>query len=121
MRPVQAAALWQLVVDQETGERSPAAPSMDPRMVPPLRILHKTIRRWARTSRWLQHRDRTDAEFVNTLTPVWPSGRRRSSSRSFSSSRPFAPHLAEELWQRFFGHEKISPMRLADVWRGSLR
>ena len=95
--------IWRLVVDENTGHLSPALANDAPD-AEALRVLHKTI---ARVSEELEHLKLNTAiaalfDFVNWMTP------RESRPTAVIAPfvlllAPFAPHLAEELWQRL-GH-----------------
>jgi len=97
--------IWRLVVDQETGERSPALVD-GPADGAALRILHKTIKKVGEDIAAFKFNTAIGQifEFVNTLTPM--AQRPRAVVEPFVLVvAPFAPHLAEELWQRL-GHEE---------------
>ncbi|MFQ5461439.1 MAG: leucine--tRNA ligase [Phycisphaerae bacterium] len=96
--------IWRLVVDEQTDELSPALTDA-PADQAALRILHKTIQRVTEDIEQIKLNTAIAAifEFVNTLTPM--RERPRAVIEPFVLLlAPFAPHLAEELWQRL-GHE----------------
>jgi len=95
--------IWRLVVDEESGELSTSlvndAPGEDA-----LRALHKTIKRVTEDLEQLKLNTAIAEifDFVNFMTPQ--EKRPRAVIEPFILLvAPFAPHLAEELWQRL-GH-----------------
>ncbi|MCH7526014.1 MAG: leucine--tRNA ligase [Planctomycetes bacterium] len=97
--------IWRLVVDEETGGLSPALVDREPDDEEK-RLLHKTIKGISEGIEQLKFNTAIARmfEFVNYLTPR--SERPRSVIESFVLLiAPFAPHLAEELWQRL-GHDE---------------
>ncbi len=95
--------VWRLVVDEQTGEVSPALTEDEP-ADDVLRMLHKTVKRVTEDLEQLKLNTAIAAlfDFVNVMTPL--SGRARSVIEPFVLVlSPFAPHLAEELWHRL-GH-----------------
>jgi leucyl-tRNA synthetase len=97
--------IWRLIVDEQTGELSPAL-THDPPDDESLRVLHKTIRRVTEDIEQLKFNTAIAAlfDFVNAMTPK--TTRSRAVVEPFVLIlSPFAPHLAEELWQRL-GHER---------------
>jgi leucyl-tRNA synthetase len=95
--------IWRLVIDQETGGLSPALveKAADEASV---RILHKTIKKVGDDIAAFKFNTAIGQifEFVNALTPM--AERPRAVIEPFILVvAPFAPHLAEELWQRL-GH-----------------
>jgi len=96
--------IWRLVVDESSGDLS-AALVNEPGSVDVNRALHKAIQRI--TDDVEQFKFNTAIaqlfEFVNFLTPQ--QVRPRHAIETFVRMlAPFAPHIAEELWQRL-GHE----------------
>ncbi|NOS99639.1 MAG: leucine--tRNA ligase [Phycisphaerales bacterium] len=94
---------WRLVVDEETGELSPKLDSGEPDAAA-VRRLHKTIKSIGEDVEALKFNTAIAAmfEFVNEMTPR--ERRPRAVIESFVLLlAPFAPHIAEELWQRL-GH-----------------
>ncbi|MBI4716332.1 MAG: leucine--tRNA ligase [Planctomycetes bacterium] len=95
--------VWRLVVDETTGGMAPALTD-DPPSVEALRALHKTIKRVTLDIEQLKFNTAIAAifDFVNAMTPL--AARPRAVIEPFVLVfSPFAPHLAEELWQRL-GH-----------------
>ena len=95
--------IWRLVVDETTGGLSPALVEVEPDAAT-LRVLHKTIKKVGEDIAQFKFNTAIAAmfDFVNTLTPA--ARRPRSVIEPFVLViAPFAPHLAEELWQRL-GH-----------------
>ncbi|MCO6436626.1 MAG: leucine--tRNA ligase [Phycisphaerae bacterium] len=97
--------IWRLVVDESTGNLSPTltdeAPGTDI-----LRVLHQTIQRVTEDIEALKFNTAIAAlfDFVNMMTPL--DKRPRAAIEPFVLLvSPFAPHLAEELWNRL-GHDK---------------
>ncbi len=96
--------IWRLVVNEMTGELSPAL-SDDAPEKNALRMLHKTIQRVGEDLEQLKLNTAIAAlfDFVNYMTPL--KSRSRSVIEPFVLLlAPFAPHLAEELWRRL-GHD----------------
>ncbi|UCG17070.1 MAG: leucine--tRNA ligase [Phycisphaerales bacterium] len=97
--------IWRLVVDEETGRLSPALVD-DPPDEATLRLLHKTIKRVGDDIEQLKFNTAIARffDFVNQLTPR--DRRPRAVVEPFILLlAPFAPHVAEELWQRL-GHKE---------------
>ncbi|MCK4659949.1 MAG: leucine--tRNA ligase [Phycisphaerae bacterium] len=95
--------IWRLVVDVESGGLSPAIVDAEPGD-DALRILHKTIKKVGEDIEAFKFNTAIAAifDFVNTLTPM--KQRPRSVIEPFVVViSPFAPHVAEELWERL-GH-----------------
>ena len=96
------ARAWRLVVDDETG--GPAAKLHDGEEAPELlRALHKTVQKVGDDTEGLRFNTAiaTLMTFVNDATgqPL-----ARSTAKTFARIlSPYAPHLAEELWQRLGG------------------
>jgi len=95
--------IWRLVVDQDTGQLSPALVNT-PADEASLRILHKTIKKVGDDIAAFKFNTAIGQlfEFVNALTPM-PERPRAVVEPFILLVAPFAPHLAEELWQRL-GH-----------------
>jgi len=96
--------IWRLVVDESTGELSPALTEDEPDEVV-LRALHKTIKRVSEDLEQLKLNTAIAAlfDFVNTMTPL--ATRSRAVIEPFVLVlSPFTPHLGEELWSRL-GHD----------------
>jgi len=95
--------IWRLVVDPETGGLSPALVN-EPADGAAKRILHKTIRQVGADIEAFKFNTAIGRifEFVNALTPM-PKRPREVVEPFILVIAPFAPHLAEELWQRL-GH-----------------
>ena len=94
--------LWRLVVDEESGE---VVVSEDPADVPTRQAVHRTIDGVRRDMDQMQFNTVIAKliELVNHLTKTGVSPREAVEPLVLMAS-PFAPHLAEELWQRL-GHE----------------
>jgi leucyl-tRNA synthetase len=95
--------IWRLVVDEQTGELSPALTEDTPGD-DVLRTLHKTIKRVTEDLEQLKLNTAIAAlfDFVNFMTPL--AKRSKSVIEPFVLLlSPFAPHLGEELWHRL-GH-----------------
>ncbi|MHC4091551.1 MAG: leucine--tRNA ligase, partial [Planctomycetota bacterium] len=95
--------IWRLVVDEHTGRISPAlvdeAPTEDLQ-----RMLHKTVKKVGQDIEAFKFNTAIGQmfDFVNYVTPL--ERRPRSAIETFVLLiAPFAPHLAEELWERL-GH-----------------
>jgi len=101
---------WRLVVDPDTGDRSAAVRDVEPDEVL-LRLLHRTIRKVEEDIERLRFNTAIAQMivFVNEMTgrTVRP---KRVLEEFVKVLSPFAPHIAEELWQRLRG----------DAWRGSI-
>ena len=95
--------IWRLVVDEKTGDLSPALTD-DPPTEEELRALHKSIKRVTEELEQLKLNTAIAGifDFVNALTPMEKRSRAALAPFVLILS-PFAPHLAEELWQRL-GH-----------------
>ncbi len=96
---------WRLVVDENTGELSPAlvdAPPSDDLQ----RLLHKTIKKVGADVESFKFNTAIGQmfDFVNFVTPL-PERPRAAIETFVLLVAPFAPHLAEELWQRL-GHQQ---------------
>jgi leucyl-tRNA synthetase len=95
--------IWRLVIDEETGGLSPALVDEPPDDAA-LRTLHKTIQGVGQDIEQLKFNTAIAKvfDFVNAMTP---RGKRpRAVIEPFVLLlSPFAPHVAEELWQRL-GH-----------------
>jgi len=92
--------IWRLVVDEQSDELSPALTDGSADQAT-LRILHKTIQRVTDDIEQIKLNTAIAAlfEFVNAMTPM--AQRPRAIIEPFVLLlAPFAPHLAEELWQR---------------------
>ncbi|RJP41147.1 MAG: leucine--tRNA ligase [Phycisphaerales bacterium] len=97
--------IWRLVVDVDTGELSPALTDDAPDEAA-LRLLHKAIRKVGADIEALKFNTAIAAffDFVNGVTRM--ERRPRGIIEPFVLLvTPFAPHLAEELWQRL-GHSE---------------
>lgn len=95
--------VWRLVIDEETNELSPLLTNEPPDEAT-LRTLHKTIQRVTVDLEQLKLNTAIAGlfDFVNHMTPL--KKRSRAAVEPFVLLlAPFAPHLAEELWQRL-GH-----------------
>jgi leucyl-tRNA synthetase len=111
--------IWRLVVDQNTGEISPALCD-DPPDKATLRILHKTIKKVSEDIEQFKFNTAIGQifEFVNALTPM--SKRPREVLDPFVLIvSPFAPHLAEELWSRL-GHAESLAYQPWPTWDEAL-
>ncbi|MFQ5494474.1 MAG: leucine--tRNA ligase [Phycisphaerae bacterium] len=97
--------IWRLVVDEESGELSPALTDDEESSPDVLRALHKLIKRVTEDIEQLKFNTAIAAlfDFVNLLTPRKRRPRRVVEPFVLVAS-PFVPHLAEELWHRL-GHE----------------
>ena len=100
--------IWRLVVDEESGSLSPALADAVPDKQT-ARILHKTIKKVGEDIEAFKFNTAIAAifQFVNALTPM---GRRpRSVIEPFVLLvSPFAPHIAEELWERLGHRESLA-------------
>ena len=97
--------VWRLVVDEATGELSPALTKAAPDETLS-RILHKTVKKVGEDVEAFKFNTAIGQmfEFVNHVTPL--KQRPRSAIETFLLLlAPFAPHLAEELWRRL-GHDE---------------
>jgi leucyl-tRNA synthetase len=97
--------IWRLVVDERSGELSPALSDSEPTEAQ-VRLLHRTIKRITEDIEQIKLNTAIAAmfEFVNAVSPM--KERPRALIDPFVLLiAPFAPHLAEELWQRL-GHEQ---------------
>lgn len=97
--------IWRLVVDEYTGEHASQLVDDEPDE-DTLRLLHKTIKRVTEDIEQIKLNTAIAAifEFVNTMTGC--ERRPRKVIEDFVLLlAPFAPHLAEELWERL-GHEE---------------
>ncbi len=97
--------IWRLVVDESTGALS-AALVKEPPDVQANRLLHKTIKGITEDIEQLKFNTAIAQmfEFVNAMTPR--DRRPREVIEPFILLvAPFAPHIAEELWQRM-GHSE---------------
>lgn len=97
--------VWRLVVNESTNELSPTVSDAPP-SPETLRALHKMLKRVTEDLEQLKFNTAIAAffDFVNTLTPM--DVRSRAALEPFILAfAPFAPHLAEELWQRL-GHSE---------------
>jgi len=97
--------IWRLVVDPESGALSPALVDAQPDEKA-LRILHKTIKKVGEDIEAFKFNTAIAAifDFVNALTPM-PQRPRSVIEPFVIVISPFAPHIAEELWQRL-GHDE---------------
>ncbi|MCH7721118.1 MAG: class I tRNA ligase family protein [Planctomycetes bacterium] len=97
--------VWRLVVDEQTDSLSPALCDDEPGDEV-TRCLHKTIKKIGADVEQFKFNTAIAAmfDFVNTITPC--EKRPRSVIGPFVLLlAPFAPHIAEELWQRL-GHDE---------------
>ncbi len=94
--------LWRLVIDEETGE---VIVSEEPADQASVKALHRTIDAVSREMDQMQYNTVIAKliELVNHLTKVGSSPREVIEPLLLMTS-PFAPHMAEELWNRL-GHE----------------
>jgi leucyl-tRNA synthetase len=95
--------IWRLVIDEETDALSPALVEDEPDRAA-LHVLHRTIKKVGEDIEHLKLNTAIAAifDFVNEMTPL--KRRPRKVIEPFVLViAPFAPHLAEELWQRL-GH-----------------
>jgi leucyl-tRNA synthetase len=100
--------IWRLYVDENTGRLSPALVD-EPAGDAARRILHKTIKKVGEDIPQFKFNTAISQifEFVNTLTPM--ATRPREVLEPFVLViAPFAPHLAEELWERLGHRESIA-------------
>jgi leucyl-tRNA synthetase len=97
--------IWRLVVDEHTGELSRALVDKEPD-AKVLRVLHQTLKRATEDLELLKLNTAIAAmfNFVNVLTPLAERPKKAIEPFVLLLS-PFAPHLAEELWQRL-GHDE---------------
>lgn len=102
--------VWRLMIDEQTGEVSGAVQEVEaePEVA---RLLHKTIRKVTEDIESLKF----NTAIAHLITFVNEMTRRRVRPRGVLETfvlllSPFAPHIAEELWQRLKG----------PAWRGSL-
>jgi leucyl-tRNA synthetase len=94
------ARAWRLVVDESSATKDAPAP------VEELKILHRAIKKVTEDSELLKFHTAISAlmVFVNDVTKL--KTRSKASIETFLLLlAPFAPHLAEELWQRL-GHKE---------------
>jgi leucyl-tRNA synthetase len=99
---------WRLVVDEETGERAAAIQDAEPDEET-VRLLHQTIRKVGTDIETFGFNTAISAMmiFVNHLARQ--EVRPRSVVESFVLLlAPFAPHIAEELWQRLDHGESLA-------------
>ena len=97
--------IWRLVVDEASGELSPALTDDQPDEALN-RMLHKTIRKIGQDIEAFKFNTAIGQmfAFINCVTPL--EKRPRSVIEMFVLLvSPFAPHLGEELWQRL-GHDE---------------
>jgi leucyl-tRNA synthetase len=102
--------VWRLVVDERTGELCDAITDSEPDEET-MRLLHRTIREVTDDTENLKFNTGIAEmiKFVNKMTPA--EFRPRKVIEPFILLlAPYAPHIAEELWQRLKG----------DAWTGSL-
>jgi leucyl-tRNA synthetase len=101
---------WRLIVDPETGELADAVQDAEPDEQTQ-RLLHRTVQEVTEDLEEMAFNTAIAhmIVFVNEMTKA--TVRPRSVLRTFMLLlSPFAPHIAEELWQRLLGRE----------WTGSL-
>ena len=103
--------VWRLCIDED-GALEPHARRRRAGDRRTARLLHQTIKKVTEDIEALRFNTAIAQMmvFVNELTTLRARGRARCSSRSCCCWRPFAPHLAEELWQRL-GHAGIARLR----------
>ena len=97
--------IWRLVVDESTDGLSPALVD-EPASEDVQRILHKTIKKVGQDIEAFKFNTAIGQmfDFVNFVTPL--ERRPRAAIETFVLlAAPFAPHLAEELWERL-GHDE---------------
>ncbi|MFH0980452.1 MAG: class I tRNA ligase family protein [Planctomycetota bacterium] len=103
--------IWRLVIDEQSGALSPALVETEPDRET-WRILHKTIRKVGADIEQFKFNTAIAAifDFVNALTPL-PRRPRCVIEPFVLVVSPFAPHLAEELWQRLGHAESLAYVR----------
>ncbi|MEE9294895.1 MAG: class I tRNA ligase family protein [Phycisphaerae bacterium] len=106
--------IWRLVVDEETDQLSAALTEEPPDAVT-RRLLHKTIKTITEDLEQFKFNTAIAAmfEFVNHMTP------RKQRCREVIETfvlliAPFAPHMAEELWQRLGRTDSLAYHRWPD-------
>lgn len=103
--------VWRLVIDEQSGELNPRLATTPAERAPDLhRLLHKTIRQVSEAVESLDKMNTavsTLMTFVNAATQaaIFPVEMAKIFLRLLA---PFAPHIAEELWQRLGGRETIA-------------
>jgi leucyl-tRNA synthetase len=100
--------VWRLVVNEATGGLSPALTDRAPDEGLE-RMLHKTIKKVGEDIEAFKFNTAIGQmfDFVNYVTPL--KTRSRSAIETFVLLiSPFAPHLAEELWQRLGHNESLA-------------
>ena len=100
--------VWRLVIDENTDHVSEAVSDAQPKPET-LRALHKMLQRVTDDLEHMKFNTAIAAffDFVNTLTPM--DVRPRAVLEPFILAfAPFAPHLAEELWQRLGHHTSLA-------------
>jgi len=101
---------WRLIVDQETGNLNPAVQDVEPDEET-LRLLHKTIKQVTEDIENMRFNTAIAAMivFVNEMTKKQVRPKKVLETFMLLLA-PFAPHIAEELWQILKG----------EAWTGSL-
>ena len=96
--------VWRLVINEDTGELSEDVQDIDAG-ADPLRVLHKTIKKVTGDIEDLSFNTAIAAmmEFVNAAYK-WERVPRETVDPFIKILSPFAPHLAEEIWERL-GHD----------------
>jgi len=103
---------WRLAIDEETGEIAPKAHGSESVGINDIeRALHRTIQKVGNDIERLAFNTAIAAmmEFVNVATTPGSGGLPREQIDRFARVlAPFAPHVAEEIWQRLGHAESIA-------------
>jgi leucyl-tRNA synthetase len=107
--------VWRMVIDDQTGEIHPSIGDVAPDEEQ-LKILHRTIKKVSQDIEAMRFNTAISAMmiFVNTMLSR-PEKSRAAIEPFVLALSPFAPHLAEELWQRL-GHADTLAYHAWPTW-----
>ncbi len=100
--------VWRMIIDEQTGQLHPSVKDIEP-TDDDLRILHKTIKKVTKDIESMDFNTAISAMIIFVNNMLSKSDKPKSIMEKFILIlAPFAPHIAEELWEKLSHHTTLA-------------